>query len=374
MRQAPVMPFDPDQPYNDLPDLPPAADLETRVVLKACIEARSALAALKQACDLIPNPAMLINTLPLLEAKDSSEIENIVTTTDKLFAYSPLDADKADPQTREALRYGTALWEGCRSLAHRPLCTTTAVEVCSRIKGNQMDIRRIPGTDLKNPATGEVVYTPPVGEALLRQKLASWENYLHNEIDTDPLVRMAVAHYQFEAIHPFTDGNGRTGRVLNLLYLVECGLLSQPVLYLSRYIINHKPDYYRLLREVTEAGQWEPWLLYLLTGIGETANWTREKIAAIRELFSTTADHIREMAPKIYSHELVEVIFNQPYCRIPHLEAAGIAKRETASRYLQQLVTLGILEEQKTGRDKLFVQPKLMQLLTTDSNRTTPYN
>lgn len=365
--------FDPSQPHNQLPDLPPTIELETKDVLRACIEARSALAALKQACDLIPNPPMLVNTLPLLEAKDSSEIENIVTTTDKLFTFAQLDEGRADPATREALRYGTALWEGCKSLAQRPLCITTATEVCTRIKGTVMDIRRVPGTQLVNPATQDIVYTPPVGEALLRTKLANWEAFLHDTAPLDPLVRMVVAHYQFEAIHPFIDGNGRTGRVLNLLYLVDKQLLSQPVLYLSRYIIANKSDYYRLLREVTEDANWEGWLLFMLKGIANTATWTQAKIAAIRELLAMTTDYVRDHAPKIYSRELVEVIFNQPYCRILNLEDAGIAKRETASRYLQQLVNLGVLQEQKTGRDKLFVQPKLMQLLTADSNEITPY-
>ncbi|MDP2096490.1 MAG: Fic/DOC family N-terminal domain-containing protein, partial [Hydrogenophaga sp.] len=240
----------PEQPHNQLSALPPAHELESRAVLKACIEARAALAELKQAAELIPNQAMLINTIPLLEAKDSSEIENIVTTTDQLFQYAQ-GHDNADPATKEALRYRTALHQGFQSLKSRPLCTATAVEVCRTLKGVDMDIRRTPGTQLANDRTGEVVYTPPEGEARLRDMLANWERFLHNQTELDPLIRMAVGHYQFEAIHPFTDGNGRTGRVLNILYLIQEELLNLPILYLSRHVIAHKADYYRLLLSVT---------------------------------------------------------------------------------------------------------------------------
>ncbi len=240
----------PAQPHNHLPALPPRHELESRVVLKACIEARAALAELKQAAELIPNQAMLINTIPLLEAKDSSEIENIVTTTDQLFQFAQ-GHDKADPATKEALRYRTALHQGFESLKARPLCTSTAVDICRTLKGVEMDIRRTPGTQLANDRTEEVVYTPPEGEARLREMLANWERFLHHQIELDPLIRMAVGHYQFEAIHPFTDGNGRTGRVLNILYLIQEELLGLPILYLSRHVIAHKADYYRLLLGVT---------------------------------------------------------------------------------------------------------------------------
>ena len=232
----------PEAPYNKLPDLPPAADLETKLVLKQCILARAALAELKQAAGLIPNQSMLINTLPLLEAQASSEIENIVTTTDKLFQFQN-SGERADPVTREALRHSTALLEGYRSLKRHPLSTRTAEQVCTRIKGIQMQVRRIPGTALASGRRGTVTYTPPAGEDLLRTKLANWERFLHEALDIDPLIRMAVGHYQFEAIHPFTDGNGRTGRVLNSLFLVQEGLLTLPILYLSRYIIANKADY-----------------------------------------------------------------------------------------------------------------------------------
>ena len=230
--------FNPQVPYNDLPDLPPAVEVETRPVLKACIDARAALAALQSSGRLIPNQAALINTIPLLEAQASSEIENIVTTSDALFRYSQIEDQATDPATKEALRYRSALHQGYLSLQRRPVSTSTAELVCSCLKNTEMRVRRVPGTALTNAASGAVVYTPPAGEDLLRRKLAAWERFIHEFTDVDPLIRMAMAHYQFEAIHPFTDGNGRTGRVLNLLLLVNLGLLDEPVLYLSRYILR----------------------------------------------------------------------------------------------------------------------------------------
>lgn len=363
-----------DRPYNQLPTLPPTVELETRAVLKRCIEARTALAELKQAAELIPNQRMLINTLPLLEAKDSSEIESIVTTTDLLFQHAQDGEHQADPATKEALRYRKALHNGYQSLADRPLCTGTAVEICRTLKGMNMDIRRVPGTQLANDRTGEIIYTPPEGEDRLRDLLANWERFLHNETDLDPLVRMAIGHYQFEAIHPFTDGNGRTGRVLNTLFLIQEGLLNLPILYLSRYIIAHRADYYRLLLDVTRDNAWEPWLLYMLSAVEETARWTCVKIAAIRRLAEHTTHFVRAQLPKTYSRELVDVIFEQPYCRISNVVDKQIAQRQAASRYLKELVSIGVLQEVQVGKEKLFIHPKLMHLLTRDDNNFTPYD
>lgn len=361
-----------DLPFDGIPLLPPGIELETRAVLKRCITARAALAELKQAAELIPNQGMLINTLPLLEARASSEIENIVTTADRLFQFRETD-EKADPATKEALRYGHALMHGFQVLKNRPLSTATAETVCTLIKGAEMQVRQTPGTKLVNERSGEIIYTPPVGESLLRDLLANWERFLHEMPELDPLVRMAAAHYQFEAIHPFADGNGRTGRVLNSLYLIEENLLTLPILYLSRHIIREKADYYQLLLGVTREQAWEPWLLYLLRGAEETAIWTTAKIGAIRGLFDHTKEHVRGRAAKIYSHELVNLIFERPYCRIGDLNEAGIAKRETAARYLRQLVEIGVLEERVFGREKLFLHPKFLQLLTRDGNDFTAY-
>jgi|SRR5882672_980113 len=362
------MAFDPLRPYNDLPALPPRAELETKLVLKACVEARAALAALRQATALIPNPAVLINTIPLLEAQASSEIENIVTTTDAMFRQAQLESLAADPATKEALRYRTAIKKGCESLKKRPLATRTAEEVCTIIKGVRMTVRNVPGTALANEATKEIIYTPPQGETRLRDKLTNWEHFMHDHDELDPLVRMAVAHYQFEAIHPFTDGNGRTGRILNLLVLIENGLLDQPILYLSRAVIRNKAAYHDGLLAVTRTGAWEDWILYVVRGTQETAQWTLAKIAAVRSLIEHTAEHARRVAPKQYSRELIELIFDQPYCRIENVVDWGIAKRQTASTYLQKLVTVGILKEKRIGLHKLFLNSKFLALLTRETN------
>ncbi len=364
----------PDQPWNDIPRLPPATELETKRVLKQNTRSRAALAELKQAAELIPNQGMLINIIPLLDARDSSEIENIVTTADSLFQFVDSPGEPIDAATREALSYRTALRNGFDSLKRRPLCSATAIEICSTIKSTHMDVRKTPGTQLRSSVTGEVIYTPPVGADLIRDLLADWERFLHGDSEElDPLIRMAVGHYQFEAIHPFSDGNGRTGRVLNGLYLIDKGLLTLPILYLSRYIITHRLEYYRLLQAVTRDQAWEEWILYILKGIEETAQWTIAKIAALRELEDHTRQYVQQTLPRIDSHELVAVLFMQPYCRISNLVDLGIAKRQTASVYLKQLVDAGVLHERQAGKEKLFIHPKLLGLLRQDDNTFTHY-
>ena len=315
---------------------------------------------------------MLINTLPLLEARASSEIENIVTTTDKLFRNLG-NEENADPATKEALRYGRALFEGFSTLKEHPLNTRTAERICSTIKGVEMSVRKVPGTQLINAATNEIVYTPPENENLLRDLLANWENYIHMETDLDPLIRLAVGHYQFEAIHPFTDGNGRTGRIINSLFLIQEELLTLPILYLSRYVIENRVEYYQLLQAVTAHGEWEPWLIYIIKGIEETARWTTAKITTINDLAEHTAAFINERLPKIYKRELVNLIFKLPYCRIGDVTAANIAKRQTASAYLKQLVDIGVLQEVATAKEKLFVHPKLLRLISDESNEFVRY-
>jgi len=367
------MGFNPAQPFNGLYDLPPQTEIEPKPILKACIKARAALAELKAAGALIPNQAVLISTIPLLEAQASSAIENIVTTSDELFRFAQLEDQAADPATKEALSYRRALKEGFESIAERPLGVNTAVLVCSTLKNRDMDIRRIPGTALTNALTREVIYTPPEGEDLLRRLLANWERFLHEAEAIDPLVCMAVGHYQFEAIHPFLDGNGRTGRIINLLYLVEQKLLDQPVLYLSRYILRHRADYYRLLLDVTRDEQWTPWIAFMLAAVTDTARWTTAKIKAIQQLQADASAFVREHASRIYSRELVDALFVQPYCRIQNLVEGGIAKRQTASVYLKQLVGLGMLSEVKVGREKLFVHPNFIRLLTSEDHPVLPY-
>lgn len=363
----------PEKPYNHLPSLPPVTELETKAVLKRCIVAREALARLKQAAELIPNQSMLINTLPIMEAKDSSEVENIVTTTDKLFQFVGHNEAHADPATKEALQYRRALYEGWQVLQERPINITMAESICSRITGINMTVRKIPGTTIINGETGEIVFTPPVGEELLRDLLSNWEKFLHGQPELDPLVRMAVMHYQFEAIHPFTDGNGRTGRILNILYLVQEGLFTLPILYLSRYIITNRSQYYSGLLDVSREQAWEPWLLYMLEAVESTAKWTTQKILSIRELADHTASFVHSKLPKIYSRELIDVIFEQPYCRILNIVEAKIAKRQTASEYLKKLASIGVLKEERAGRERLFIHPKLIQLINQETNKFSPY-
>lgn len=367
------MTWNPHEPWNAMPLLPPAREqIENIATLKACIPARAALAELKRAGELLPDQGLLVNLLPLLEARASTEIENIVTTTDKLFQFAD-DAEHADPATKEALRYRTALRKGVEQLQHRPLCSNSAVEVCSFIKETRMDVRKVPGTVLGNQATGEVIYTPPVGDKTIRDLLANWETFMHQQDDLDPLIKMAIAHYQFEAIHPFSDGNGRTGRVLNLLYLIDQQLLSQPILYLSRYILQHRPDYYRLLISVTREAAWQEWILFMLNAVADTAQWTTSKIEAICALLESTRAHVQQQLPKIYSYELIQVIFRQPYCRINNLVEAQVAQRQTASTYLKQLCEIGVLEERQAGKEKLFIHPRLLTLINSEQHQFEPY-
>ncbi len=368
------MPFDPTKPYNDLPDLPPPGELETREVLKACIEARAALARLDAEALRLPNPDILIGSLALFEARDSSEIENIVTTEDKLFQQSKLRDADADPATKEALRYRDALYSGYRKLREQPVSTRLAIETCSIIKGYQAEVRKVPGTTLTNKATGEVIYTPPVGEDLLKAKLANWEKFIHEATDLDPLVRLAVQHYQFEAIHPFGDGNGRTGRVINILFLIAQGLLLRPVLYLSRELLETRADYYTHLRQVTELGAWTDWIVYMLDAIEQSAVRAEYKIHQMAILRSHAADFVQAWAPKICSRELLDLLFAQPYCRIGDLVEQGIAQRQTASRYLGEFTKIGVLKGVKIGREKLFLNTKLHELLTTGGEAVTEYS
>ena len=352
------MPFDRLQPFNDLPLLPPAAELETRAVLKRAIEANRLLANLRGLAAQIPNQGILINGIVLQEARLSSEIENIVTTNDDLYRAEVIADAAIDPHTKEVLRYREALNFGYRAMQDRPLSVNLFVDIVRMIKRLDFDVRRTTGTALKN-AQGEVVYTPPVGESVIRDKLANLEKFLHANDGLDPLVKMAVLHYQFEAIHPFEDGNGRTGRIINLLYLVQAGLLDIPVLFLSRHILEHKQDYYALLRGVTEQQAWEPWLLYMLDAVASTAQQTFGQVVRIRALMEEVRRKVQQDAPGIYSKDLVELVFRQPYTKIQFLVDAQLAKRQTASAYLKTLADLGVLRAVKQGREVYYVNDAL---------------
>lgn len=364
------MPFDRSLPFNDLPLLPPpGVELETRAVLKQAIGANRALAELKGAGDLIPNQALLVRLIGLQEAKLSSEIENIVTTNDALYRAFADNGQRSDPQTKEVLSYNDALWHGYDSLKEgQPLSTRLFERLVQIIKRNDAGVRRTSGTKIAT-GTGVPVYTPPEGEAVLRDKLANLEQFLYAGDGLDPLVKLAVLHYQFEAIHPFSDGNGRTGRILNILYLIEAGLLDIPILYLSRYIIEHKSDYYGGLRRVTEEGKWEEWILFMLRAVEETALATHALVLDIRALMLETTDKIRTELPKIYSKDLVEVLFSQLYCKIPFLEQAGVAKREAASKYLKELSRIGVVSPPvEVGRENYYLNHAFFTLLTQGTN------
>lgn len=311
----------------------------------------------------MPNPAVLINSIPLLEAQASSEIENIVTTTDELFRYAQDPSESASPETKETLRYRAALFSGLESVRQRPLSVSTAVEVCTIIHRREMGVRRLPGTFIGNPTTKRAIYTPPTGEGVIRDKLANWETFLHESNGLDPLIAMAIAHYQFEAIHPFEDGNGRTGRILNILFLVHAQLLQSPILYLSRYIIQQKDDYYRLLLAVTRERAWEDWILFMLNGLRETAANTLRKIDEIQQLQEKVKQEIRDLTTAGSNSDLLNVLFENPYCRIANVIERCHVSRPTATSWLNALVEGEVLTDLKVGRDRLFINARFFEVL-----------
>jgi len=353
-------------PYNDLPPLPPRAPLETTRVLRRCIAASRVLAELKGAGDLIPNQSILINAIPLQEARLSSEIENIVTTQDELFRAAVEPSSRVDPATKEVLRYRTALRSGYDALHQgKPLDIDLVLAICGTLRDAPAHLRDEEPVIIEDLGMGAILYTPPRGRQRIVALLQNLLDFLRGPDELDPLIRMAVAHYQFEAIHPFDDGNGRTGRILNILSLVQAGLLHIPVLYLSRYIIQNKQEYYRRLAAVTENADWEGWLLYMLAAVEETARWTIGRITAIRNLFDVTMERCRSELPgRVYSKELVELIFTQPYVKIKFVVDAGIAERKTASEYLQALEQIGVLVGEKCGREIIYRHPALLEVLS----------
>ncbi len=358
--------MNPEVPYNELPNLPPKRSLESIAILKTAIEAHKKLAELKGSGPFIPNQILLLQLIGLKEAKASSEIENIVTTNDELYQAFADRVSNITPQTKEVLRYKDALWFGYEAITkkNRLLNTFLFEEIAAITLGSNSGIRKLPGTKLTNPF-GKTVYTPPEGEFLIREKLAHLEKFIYSEEKPlDDLIKMALIHYQFEAIHPFYDGNGRTGRILNILFLIEKNLLEIPILYHSEYIIQNKTKYYLLLRGVTEKQDWEPWILFILEALIQTAEGTREKILAIQKVMEETKEKIQMKLPKIYSKKLLEVLFFHPYCKIKFLEKANIAKRQTASHYLKKLAEIGILECVQNGKEKYFLNRPFIEILT----------
>ncbi len=360
--------IDPEIPYNYLPNLPPKHDLETKLIMRKLARSRAALAEMKGIGSIIPNPAMLINALILREAKDSSEIENIVTTQDELYIAFATQQKSINSQIKEVLNYREALWFGYNLINKREILTANDITSIQQIiTGNNAGIRTQPGTKLKNAATSEVVYTPPAGEDIIRGLLKNLEDYINiDDNGLDPLIKMAVIHYQFESIHPYYDGNGRTGRIINIIYLVMKGLLDLPILYLSSYLIKEKQDYYRLLKEIRDTDNWENWIYYILHGIEETASHTTILISNIKELLENTIERIKTELPSIYSKDLVETIFEQPYCKVASIVNKGLFERRTAMKYLRELERIGVLKSVPKGNQILFLNEGLYDLLKQD--------
>lgn len=357
--------FDRNTPFNDLPLLPPGVDLESKAVLKQTIAARAALADLKGAARQLPNQGVLIQALGLQEAKLSSEIENIVTTNDALFQGFANDGEGADHQTKEVLHYKDALWQGFQWVkSDMPLTTRLFEEMYRVIKQADDGVRRLPGTRLSNPM-GETIYTPPEGEGVIRDKLANLEVFINNPSELDPLVRLAVMHYQFEAIHPFPDGNGRVGRILNILLLLAEGLLDVPIVYLSRYIMDNKGDYYRGLAGVTERSEWEAWILFMLRAVESTSRLTCQRIVAIEKLMQEATEKAAQHLPKVQVAGILEVVFRHPYCKVKFLEEAGLGSRPTCTKYLRALVEAGLLREQQVWRENYFINDNFFKILTS---------
>ncbi|MBL7742030.1 MAG: Fic family protein [Chitinophagaceae bacterium] len=358
------MKYDPLKPYNHLPDLPPKTDIETKAILKKIISASRSLSELKGAIKNLPNPTLFIDTIQLQEAQASSAIENIITTQDELFRATVTDKKAENPATKEVIHYKDALWYGVQQIKKKPLLTTNLfIAIMRIIKENETGIRNLPGTQLKNPVTGKVVYTPPEGERIIRDKLKALEVFINTEDHIDPLVKLALIHYQFEAIHPFFDGNGRTGRIILLLYLELCGLMDMPALYLSSYILQHKNEYYTRLRGVTEKNDWQHWIMYMLDMTEVSAKKGRERIEKIEKQMQLMGTQVQKKLPKIYSKDLLEALFRLPYTKRNFLVEAGIGNVKTAGNYLMNLEEKGFLKSIVVGKEKLYLNARLMEIL-----------
>lgn len=355
--------FDRKVPYNDLPLLPPKADIETKQILRKTISAGRALAQLNGTLLNLPNPTLFLDTIYLQEAKASSEVENIITRNDELYKSLVADRKIENSATKEVLSYKEALWLGLEEIKTKPFITTNlCVKIVQRIKQNNASIRNTPGTTLSN-TQGEVIYTPPSGEQIIREKLANLEKFINEDETIDPLIKMAILHYQFEAIHPFSDGNGRTGRILLLLYLKISGLLDTPAIYLSEYIIKNKIEYYRCLRDVTEKNEWEDYILYMLDMIEETANKGLKRLSKITMAMEETGIEIKKKLPKVYSKDLIEILFRLPYTKRQHLIDENIGNLKTVGNYLISLEENGFLKSEKVGKEKLYLNHRLLNIL-----------
>ncbi len=347
-------------------ELPLSFDLETKKVLRALPAAHAALAELKGIASTIPNQNILINTLGLQEAKDSSAIENIITTHDDLYKSElKLDAFKS-LQAKEVQNYISAMKRGFELISNTGLLTNSIIlQIQEVLEDNKAGFRKLPGTALKNAATGETIYTPPQDYEEIVRLMANLERYMNDPEmqDYDPLIKMAIIHFQFESIHPFYDGNGRTGRIINILYLILEKLQSLPILYLSNYIIKHKTDYYRLLQKVRDENLWEEWLLFMITGVEQTARETIELIIKIRELMLDYKHRLRDNY-KFYSQDLLNNLFKHPYTKIEFVVNDLGVSRLTAANYLNKLADDKMLRKEKLGTGNYYINEELFDLLT----------
>ena len=349
-----------------LTDLPLNVDLETKKVLKALPTAHAALAELKGIASTIPNQNILINTLGLQEAKDSSAIENIITTHDDLYKSGlNLDAFKS-LQAKEVQNYIAALKIGFELITKTELLTNKSIlQIQEVLEDNKAGFRKLPGTALKNAATGETIYTPPQDYAEILRLMANLERYINDSKlqDCDPLIKMAIIHFQFESIHPFYDGNGRTGRIINILYLILEELQTLPILYLSNYIINNKSDYYHFLQKVRDENLWEDWVLFMIKGIEQTSRETIELIIKIKELMLDYKHRLRDNY-KFYSQDLLNNLFKHPYTKIEFVVNDLGVSRLTAANYLNKLAKDKMLRKEKLGTGNYYINEALFDLLT----------
>lgn len=355
-----------DKAYNQLPKLPPKQSLvETIAILKQESKSSVALAELKGLSKTLPNPNILINAIILKEAQASSGIENIITTQDKLYQALYAKSVKADVATKEVLRYREALLMGTQLIKNKGFLNTNGIVAMQEIlEENAAGLRKLPGTALVNDLTNEVVYTPPDNFDTINDLMRDLEIYLNDDVDDiSPLIKLAIQHYQFESIHPFYDGNGRTGRIINVLYLILKKLLNEPILYLSSYIIQNKSQYYRLLQEVRTKNKWEEWILFILKGVEQTALVTISQVDRINRLFNQTQKLVQENLPKIYSKDLIEQLFIHPYCKIEFLVTNMNLNRKTAASYLKNFEELGILTSENKGKEIIYINTKLYELL-----------
>lgn len=356
--------FNKAEPFNDLPPLPPFAEFETKEVLTKTIKASRALAELNGAIRNLPNPSLFLGTLHLQEAKASSEIEQIITTNDDLYKAVVSDKKFNNSATKEVINYKEAIWLGLKRLEQKPFISTNlCVEIVQCIKQNEAGIRTTPGTTLTN-GKGEIIYTPPSGEKVIREKMANLESFINENNHIDPLIKLAISHYQFEAIHPFSDGNGRTGRILLLLQLKLEKLLDIPALFLSEYIIENKDKYYQGLRAVTENNDWSEFILYMLDMVEKTAVKGLNRLESIIKLMDKTGEEIKGLLPKVYSKDLIEVIFKLPYTKRQNLIDIGLGTPKTVGNYLIALEGKGFLKSVKVGKEKLYLNLALMNLLS----------